>query len=89
MNFIQEHDQNSVPLAVGCEQRRHRSVTVVERLAELLGGTYNVKELEMIKLNKEIGQKIETENRTIMMKTTNIFSFVCQNTAKSILFTVA
>ncbi len=42
MNFIHEHNKTSVTVAVGCEQGRHRSVAIVERLAELLGVTYNV-----------------------------------------------
>jgi UPF0042 nucleotide-binding protein len=42
MKFIDEHNKTSVTVAIGCEQGRHRSVAVVERLAELLGITYNV-----------------------------------------------
>ena len=41
-NFIHEHKQNSITVAVGCEQGRHRSVAVIERLAELLRLTYKV-----------------------------------------------
>ncbi|CAF4334710.1 unnamed protein product [Rotaria sp. Silwood2] len=41
-NFIQEHNKTSITLAIGCEQGRHRSVATVERLADLLGTTYNV-----------------------------------------------
>ncbi|CAF0848590.1 unnamed protein product [Rotaria sordida] len=42
MNFIHEHKKNSITLAIGCEQGRHRSVAIIERLADLLGTTYNV-----------------------------------------------
>ncbi|CAF3338463.1 unnamed protein product [Rotaria socialis] len=41
-NFINEHNKNSITIAIGCEQGRHRSVALVERLGDLLGNTYNV-----------------------------------------------
>ena len=40
--YIQEHNQTSIEVAVGCERGRHRSVAVVERLAELLGESYSI-----------------------------------------------
>jgi UPF0042 nucleotide-binding protein len=42
INFIHEHNKSCTTVAIGCEQGRHRSVAVVERLAEQLGGSYNV-----------------------------------------------
>ena len=42
MNLIHEHKQFSITVAVGCERGRHRSVAMVERLAEVLGTTHNV-----------------------------------------------
>lgn len=55
-NFLQEHKQNSVTIAVGCEQGQHRSVAVIERLGELLGLNYNIeinhRDLQRIGMNK-------------------------------------
>ena len=66
MNFIHEHNKNSITLAVGCEQGRHRSVAVVERLAELLGVNYNVeinhRDLQRTGFDKN-KQKERTKNR--------------------------
>lgn len=41
-DFLNEHPTNSVTIAIGCEQGRHRSVAIIERLGELLGMSYNV-----------------------------------------------
>jgi UPF0042 nucleotide-binding protein len=62
-NFINEHKKDSITLAVGCEQGRHRSVAVVERLAELLGVTYNV-EVNHRDLKRTSYDKIKQRERT-------------------------
>lgn len=36
-NFIHEQGKHSITVAVGCEQGRHRSVAIIERLATMLG----------------------------------------------------
>ncbi len=66
LKYIQEHQTNSITIAVGCEQGRHRSVAVIERLAELLSSTYNVqinhRDLQRTKSEKT-RQKERTKNR--------------------------
>jgi len=66
MKYIQEHHTNPIKVAVGCEQGRHRSVAVIERLAELLGNTYNVqvnhRDLQRTKSEKN-RQRERTKNR--------------------------
>jgi UPF0042 nucleotide-binding protein len=66
MNFLDGHKTNSITVAVGCEQGRHRSVAVIERLAELLGVTYNVevnhRDLPRMGYDKK-KQRERTQNR--------------------------
>ncbi|CAF0788875.1 unnamed protein product [Adineta ricciae] len=42
MNFVSNRKSSSISVAVGCEEGQHRSVAVVERLAELLSVTCHV-----------------------------------------------
>jgi UPF0042 nucleotide-binding protein len=64
MSFIDK--KNSITVTIGCEQGRHRSVAVVERLGELLGVTYNVevnhRDLQRIGYDKK-KQRERTNNR--------------------------
>ncbi|CAF3526711.1 unnamed protein product [Adineta steineri] len=64
--FIHNQKKNSIKLAVGCEQGQHRSVAVIERLAELLKVTYNVevnhRDLQRTRYDKK-KQKERTKNR--------------------------
>lgn len=41
-HFPEKPDKHNVIVAIGCDQGRHRSVAIVERLAELLRISYNV-----------------------------------------------
>lgn len=55
-NFISDHKQSCMSVAVGCEQGQHRSVAIVERLAEQLGETHRVevthRDLQRTRFNK-------------------------------------
>ncbi|UJR23434.1 hypothetical protein I4U23_026439 [Adineta vaga] len=65
-NFIPDHKQTCISIAVGCEQGQHRSVAVIERLAELLGVTCNVeinhRDLQRTRYDKK-KQRERTTNR--------------------------
>jgi UPF0042 nucleotide-binding protein len=64
--YIEKHQTNPITIAVGCEQGRHRSVAVIERLAELFGSTYNVqithRDLHRTKSEKD-RKRERTKNR--------------------------
>jgi UPF0042 nucleotide-binding protein len=66
MKYIEEYHTNPIKIAVGCEHGRHRSVAVIERIAELLGSTYNVqithRDLQRTKSEKN-RQRERTKNR--------------------------
>lgn len=64
--YLLEHPTHSLRIAVGCEEGRHRSVAVIERLSELLRPSYTIeihhRDLQRMKSEKH-RQRERTTNR--------------------------
>ena len=64
--YIENHSSDSISIAVGCEEGRHRSVAVIERLGEIFSTNYEIqihhRDLQRMKSEKT-RQRERTTNR--------------------------